>query len=146
VPECHTKSLLVWVLFSSFLQQTMRNFGVKENEYSKWVTAVWGLWRVVSECADNKFGMARIEPIATERSYLLSFWRSSVGKRQAPVWETAVFWYRARRSAVCYHLRWKKFSPLLKRADAERGFLSATLTLCHPRGPWLLGGAFEDAW
>lgn len=48
-----------------------------------------GLWRVVSECADDKLGMARIEHIETERGYLRS--ESSVGKRQASVWETAFF-------------------------------------------------------
>ena len=32
-----------------------------------------GLWRVVSECADDKLGMANIEHIKTEHSYLCVF-------------------------------------------------------------------------
>ena len=58
---------------------------------------------------------------------------SSVGKRQASVWETVFFWYGAehQQSAIICD---GKVQPGLKRADAERGFLSVALTLCLPHG------------
>lgn len=56
---------------------------------------------------------------------------SSVGKRQASVWETAFFWYGAedQQSAIIYD---GKVQPGLERANTERVFLSIALTLCHP--------------
>lgn len=39
-----------------------------------------GLWSVVSECADDKLGMAHIKHIETERGYLLRAFGVVCGK------------------------------------------------------------------
>lgn len=43
-----------------------------------------GLWRVVSECADDKLGMAHIEHIETECGYLLGAFGLVCGKETGP--------------------------------------------------------------
>lgn len=71
-------------------QQTIHIFGVKENEdLDEW----GGLWRDVSVCADDKLGSVGRQRAHPDRARLSapSAWESSVGKRQASVWEMASF-------------------------------------------------------
>lgn len=98
-----------------------------------------GLWRVVSQCADDKLGMAHIEHIETICSAHLEL---SVGKRHASVWETVFFWYGAgdQQSAIICD---GKVQPGLRRAHVNRGFLSIAVTrgslwgcLIHCQDKW----------
>lgn len=75
------KALLFDLTFFSCDQRTIHIFGVKENENREWIG---GLWRVVSECADDKLGMANIERAETERSYLCCAFWSRLWERDRP--------------------------------------------------------------
>lgn len=67
---------------------------------------------------------------------------SSVGKRQASVWEMASFWYRAddQQSVIICD---GKVQPGLKRTNAKRGVFVHCFDPMSP--PLLMSGAFEDA-
>lgn len=84
------ESRLFFFFFLMSSQQTIHIFGVKENEdLDEW----GGLWRDVSVCADDKLGSVGRQRADRDRARLSapSAWESSVGKRQASVWEMASF-------------------------------------------------------
>ena len=137
----------LWVLFFpsfflSFSANNMHFFGVKENENREWMG---GLWRVVSECADDKLGMTNIEHIKTERCYLFCTFGVVCGKETGLSVGNGFLLIQSWRSAVCYYLRWKSSAWFKEGKCRKRVFVRRPDLMTSPWAP-LICWAFEDTW
>lgn len=121
------------------LQQTVRILEVKESESRE---HEWGACGVMYQNA-RMMSSAWLVVNTLSQSMAISskHSESSVGKRQAPVWEMALLFTQSWWSAVCYHL-WCKSSGWLGYMQKERVFVRGL----DPMSPmWQMSQAFEDA-
>lgn len=138
----HKKLSCLSPLFSVFLcRKTIRIFGVKENENWEWMG---GLWRDVSECADDKLGMAYIEHIETECGYLLCVFGVVCGKETGLSVGNGLLLIQSWRSAFCYHLWWKS-SAWFKEGKCRKRVFVHRPDLMSPTRTQLMSEAFKDA-